>query len=203
MKRNRFLFLLLLFLGSQSVLAQKRTFQPGYIIELDGDTIQGLLKDRSPEPFVSLYNKVRFKKEGKGRTFRYSPDDILGYGFQGEHFISMPFREESNFFKFRYYADKSAPRTFLKVVRRSKELMYLEQYFVHDDNFYLDFIPLFYKPGSTRLVRVTQGILGFRKKALASYFSDCPEVVEELYSETTAIQSVPELYEFCVVHCTP
>ena len=43
----------------------------------------------------------------------------------------------------------------------------------------------------------------FRKKALASYFSDCPEVVEELYSETSVIQSVPELYEFCVAQCTP
>ncbi|MHA7862941.1 hypothetical protein [Flagellimonas marinaquae] len=202
MKRNPYLLILLLFFGLQPLLAQKRTFQQGYIIELTGDTIQGLLKDRSPEPFVSLYNKVRFKKEGKGRTFRYSPDDILGYGLQGEHFISMPFKEESNFFKFRYYTNVSAPRTFLKVVRISKNLMYLEQFFVHDDNSYLDFIPFFYKPGSTTLVRVTQGILGFKKKALAAYFSDCPEIAEELYADLPTIQSVPELYEFYIVHCT-
>ncbi len=182
--------------------AQKKSFSKGYIIEQSGDTIQGLVKDRAPEPFVSLYPKIRFRKEGSSRTRRYGPDDILGYGYHGQNFVSIPFREESAFFKFRYYTDASAPRAFLKVIRRSKELVYYEQLFVHDDNCYLDSFPLFHKPNSNELVRVTQGIFGFKRKQLAAYFSDCPELHQEIYADKRKVESVSELFELCLVYCT-
>ncbi len=181
--------------------AQKKSFHHGYIIEHSGDTIQGLIKDRSPEPFVALYKKIRFKKEDRSRTRKYEPDDIKGYGYQDQHFISMPLREESGFLKFRYYTDASTPWVFLKVIEQSEGLFYFEQLFVHDDNDYLDFIPFFYRPGRSNLVRVTQGIFGFRKKRLAAYFSDCPTLVEEITNTTSNIRTVAELYTFCITHC--
>lgn len=189
--------------GLYPLTAQKKSFQEGYIITMNVDTIPGLIKDRSPEPFVSLYNKIRFREAGRSRTKKYGPNDILGYGYQGQHFLSIPFREESAFFKFRYYTDATAPRVFLQVIRQSEELIYFERFFVHDDNSYLDAFPLFYRPGDPEMVRVTQGIFGFKKKQLATYFSDCPALTEELFADKTAIRTVPELYEFCLVHCIP
>ena len=181
--------------------AQKRSFYKGYIIQQQGDTIYGHLKDRSPEPYVTLFAKVRFKQDGRSRTRKYGPDAILGYGYGNQHFVSLPFREESTFFKFRYYSDASAPRVFLKVIRRSRELVYFEQEFVHDDNFYLDRIPFFYRPQSGQVVRVTQGLLGFKRKQLAAFFTDCPELTTELYSRNRSFQSVSELYAFCLEQC--
>lgn len=189
--------------GVYSLSAQKRSFHSGYIIEQNGDTIPGLVKDRSPEPFVSLYNKIRFKKAGRSRTQRYGPNDILGYGYQGQHFISMPFREESTFFKFRYYTDETAPRVFLQLIRQSEELIYLERLFEEQEDGYLDSIPLFYRPEATELVRVTQGLFGFRKKRLTAYFPDCPALHQALYEDTPTLNSVSELYEFCLAHCIP
>ncbi|RKN81187.1 hypothetical protein [Ulvibacterium marinum] len=200
---KRQMLVVILLCAIYPLTAQKKSFHTGYIIAQNGDTIPGLVKDRSPEPFVSLFNKIRFKEAGRSRTKKYGPNDILGYGYQGQHFVSMPFQEESTFFKFRYYTDKTAPSVFLKVIRQSEGLIYFEYLFVHDDNSYLDAFPLFYRPGDPEMVRVTQGIFGFKKKQLATYFSDCPALTEELFADKTAIRTVPELYEFCLVHCIP
>ncbi|PRX54918.1 hypothetical protein [Flagellimonas meridianipacifica] len=181
--------------------AQKKTFLEGYIIEKSGDTIQGLIKDRSQEPFVSLYNKVRFKKIDHSRTRKYGPSDILGYGYHGQNFASVPFREESTFFKFRYYSDIATPKTFLRVIQRSKKLVYYEQLVEDDDSSYLDAVPFFHRPNSNEMVRVTQGIFGLRRKQLKAYFSDCPSLLEEITNPETSIKTVPELYEFCIAHC--
>ncbi|WP_299537164.1 hypothetical protein [Ulvibacterium sp.] len=200
---KRPILVVILLCAIHPLTAQKKSFQKGYIIAMNGDTIPGLVKDRSPEPFVSLYNKIRFKEAGRSRTKKYVPDAILGYGYQGQHFLSMPFREESAFFKFRYYTDEAAPRVFLKVIRQSEGLIYFEYLFVHDDNSYLDAFPLFYRPGDPEMVRVTQGLFGFKKKQLANYFSDCPALTEELFTDKTSFRTVPELYAFCLVHCVP
>ena len=181
--------------------AQKKSFSSGYIIQHSGDTIKGLIKDRSPEPFVSLFKKIRFKMGRRSRTRKYGPDDIKGYGYQGQHFVSLPLREETTFFKFRYYSDASAPRFFLKVIEQSEGLIYFEKLFVHDDNNYLDSFPLFYRPGRSDLVRVTQGIFGFKKRRLAGYFSDCPDLVEEISSPNSNSKTVHELYTFIITNC--
>ncbi len=181
--------------------AQKKAFNKGYLVKQSGDTIQGLVKDRSTGTFVSLYTKIRFKEAGSSRTKKYGPDDILGYGYHGQNFVSMPFREEIDFFKFRYYTDSRAPRVFLKVVRKSEQLIYFEQLFVHEDSSYLDSTPFFYRPDTSELVRVTQGILGFKRKRLAEYFSDCPALAQELYGDDRTIGSISDLYEFCLERC--
>lgn len=194
--------ILVIFLCSLNPLAaQKKSFNEGYIIEHVGDTIWGLVKDRSAEPFVTLYNKIRFKRDGRSRTSKYTPDDIVGYGYQDQHFVTMPIREESAFFKFRYHTDANAPRVFLKRIEQSKGLIYFEQLFVHDDNDYLDFIPLFYRPGRSDLVRVTQGIFGFRKKRLMAYFYDCPALITEINKPNSNVRTVDELYKFCTANC--
>ena len=43
--------------------AQHKGYYEGYVITWEGDTLKGLVKDRSPGTFVSLYSKIRFKPE--------------------------------------------------------------------------------------------------------------------------------------------
>ncbi|MGX1930064.1 hypothetical protein [Flagellimonas sp. 2504JD4-2] len=173
----------------------------GYILLHSGDTLTGFIKDRSPEPFVSLYAKIRFKQDSSSRTKKYDADDIFGYGFDGNHFLSVPFREEQEMWISRYYSDSSSPRRFLKVIKQSEHLMYYEQLFIHDDNFYLDFIPFFHKPNSNQMVRVTQGILGFKKKRLLEYFSECPDIIQVLYAKDSRTPDNLSLYEYYLEHC--
>ncbi len=193
--------MLVLLFCLHTLSAQNKSFKEGYIIQHSGDTIMGFVKDRSAEPFVSLYAKIRFKKRTSSRIKKYDADDILGYGYAGTHFLSVPFREEQEMWVVRYYTDLEAPRKFLKVIMQSEDLMYYEQLFVHDDNFYLDSIPFFHKPTSNQMVRVTQGILGFKKKRLIEYFYNCPEIIMALNAKNLSNSKILHLYDFYLANC--
>lgn len=198
---SRTFFLLILLFCLPTLSAQKKGFKEGYIIQHSGDTIMGFVKDRSPEPFVSLYSKIRFRPKTSSRVKRYDANDILGYGYAGTDFLSVPFRATQEMWVARYYTDLGAPRKFLKVIQQSEYLVYYEELFVHDDNFYLDTIPFFHKPTSNQMVRVTQGILGFKKKRLMEYFYDCPEVITVLNAKNRGNLEILRLYEFYVANC--
>jgi hypothetical protein len=95
---------------------------------------------------MKLYPRIRFKPKDAILRTKYSPADILGYRCGDRTFESFPIEEDAAFFRFRYYLD--------------------------DNSNYLDFIPLFYRPGSNAMVRVTQGVLGLKRKRLVEYFQD-------------------------------
>ena len=192
-------FLLLLFWSLLPLNAQKKGFEPGYIITLEGDTLLGQVKDRSQEPYVELYHKIRFKPDGRSSRRKYKPKDILGYGAGGRDYESVPLWEESSFFKFRYYLDPNAEKVFLMVLRRQAGLTYYRQEFIYDDNNYLDFYPLFHRDGYSEMVRVTQGVLGLKRKRLMEYFNDCDELVNALYNKE--LKEAHEVYNYYLEFC--
>ena len=179
--------------------AQKRGYVPGYVVTLEGDTLKGQVKDRSAEPFVELYQRIRFRPEEKKGKRKYGPAQIRGYAAGGRVYESLPLWEETAFFRFRYYLDPQADPTFLQVIRRDGPLTWYHQEFVYDDNDYLDFYPLFHRQGSHEMVRVTQGILGLKKKRLMEYFQDCPSLVNALSGDQ--LSTVKEVYEFYLDSC--
>jgi hypothetical protein len=181
--------------------AQRRGYQEGYIINLNSDTIFGLIKDRDPEPYEGLYNKIRFKPENSRANRKYDAGDILGYGYGNNHFHSLPFREDPSFFRFDYYSGPSDPMEFLKVILVSEKLIYYEKEFEFDDNSYIDSFPLFYRPSTREFVRVTQGILGLKKKHLNRFFSDCPQLIEAINDERFQSNDVVGLFEFYMQKC--
>lgn len=195
----RSVFLLLLFWSLLPLNAQKNGFEQGYVISLEGDTLLGQVKDRSREPFVELYRKIRFKPDGRSSRRKYRPKDITGYGACGRDYESVPLWEESSFFKFRYYLDPNAEKVFLLVLRRQAGLTYYRQEFIYDDNNYLDFYPLFHRDGYSEMVRVTQGVLGLKRKRLMEYFNDCDELVKALYSKE--LKEAHEVYNYYLEFC--
>jgi len=189
-----FLACLLLCLA-QVATAQNNGYESGYIISLEGDTIQGLVRDRSAEPFVEILNRIRFKGPNKSKR-KYGPEDILGYKAGNRVYESLPVREDAAFFRFRYYVEPGAEQTFLRVIRRKGNLTWYHQEFVHDDNDFLDYYPLFHLEGSRQMVRVTQGVLGLKRERLQQYFEGCPELVEVIRNkELTEVEAVFRFYQ--------
>ena len=178
--------------------AQKKGYEPGYIITHEGDTLVGQVKDRSSEPFVELFPRIRFVPEGRRSKQKFGPWEISGYGAGGRDYVSVPFREESAFFKFRYYLD-GAEKVFLRVLRRDGPLTYYHREFIYDDNNYLDFYPLIHREGDRELVRVTQGILGLKKERLAAYFKDCELLADAIYSKE--LRTPEGVYDFYLNNC--
>lgn len=69
------LFTIILSLGYSLSFAQSN-YKSGYIIEASGDTIRGLLDDRSD---LRNSHKVNFKASEKGTATEYLPTDLIGY----------------------------------------------------------------------------------------------------------------------------
>ena len=189
----------LLFLLSCSLLAQKKGYEWGYIITEKGDTLEGWVNDRTSGTFNDIHTKIRFKQEDKLFKKKYSSNDILGYGYLGIHFVSIPLLQTTEFFKTRYYIRPGGQRRFLRVIERNECLNHYEVEFVQDDSFTIDTYPLFHIPGSREMVRVTQGILGLKEKRLTEYFSDCHDLIIAIDSEE--ITNAQEVYNFYCKHC--
>ena len=179
--------------------AQNKSYSQGYIITLEGDTVEGQVKDRSGETFTTLYSHIRFKADNSLFKKKYGPDQIHGYAYSDHMYESLPLREESSFFKFRYYVNEGNDRVFLRVVLKNEALTYYHWEYIEEDNSYLDYIPLFYRNGSNEMVRVTQGVLGLKRKLLLAYFWDCPELVHAI--ENKELNEITDVYYFYLDKC--
>ena len=197
---GRFILLILFSFVIVQARAQKKGYTPGYMINMDGETVTGQVKDRSEGTFMDLYKKIRFKPDDRGRRRKYGPDEILGYGYADQHFETVPLREESAFLQIRYYLDENGDRVFLKVISSDRDLTYFQWEYVDDESSYLNYIPLFYRDGSGEMVRVTQGILGLKRKRLSEYFRDCPELVRAI--ENRDLNEIDEVYYFYLENCS-
>jgi hypothetical protein len=196
---RRSLPLILFALLSLSTHAQKKGYSQGYIINSEGETIDGWVKDRSTGTFIELYKKIRFQADKNRGSRKYGPDDILGYGYNDLHFESMPLMEESSFFQFRYYLDDGYDPIFLRIISRNRDLTYYHWEWIDSESNYLDYTPLFHREGSSEMVRVTQGILGLKKNRLSEYFRDCPELVKAI--ENKWLTGTHEVFNFYIDRC--
>jgi hypothetical protein len=196
---RRYMLLILIAFMIIPAHAQKKDYILGYIINLEGETVNGWVKDRSSGSFFDLYKRIRFKPDNAFFKRKYSPDEILGYGINNRHYESVPLIEESAFFKFKYYLHEGNDRVFLKVISRNADLTYYHWEYVDSESNYLDYIPLLYRTGSNEMVRVTQGILGLKRKRLVEYFWDCPNMVMAI--ETKKLNEIHEVYNFYLEHC--
>jgi len=196
---KRYILFILFALTIIPAHAQKKGYSRGYIINQEGETVEGWVKDRSTGTFLELYEQIRFKEDGTRGKRKYSPDEILGYGTGTQYFESVPLYEETAFFKFRYYVHKDNARVFLRVISMQADLSYFHWEYVDSESNYLDYTPLFYKEGSDEMVRVTQGILGLKRKRLIEYFWDCPELAQAI--DKKELNEIDEVYNFYLENC--
>ena len=161
-----------------ALIAQK-DFEKGYIVTLENDTISGMIKDRKGGSFPKLYDKVYFKRKGH-RKKKYGPDKILSYQRGENKYESIWFQDHGIPFM-GFYASKEnlGEKVFFQVIQKGY-LSYYHLEFIHSDSGYIDATTFFKKDDAQSFVQVYQGIFGLKKKALAKYLKDYPELAEKI-----------------------
>ena len=63
----------------------------------------------------------------------------------------------------------------------------------------MNYIDYFKRKDDDYMVRVTQGIFGLKKKRLAEYFKDCPELVQKIeFKELKRPFEIAQFYNNCI-----
>lgn len=171
----------------------QKGYESGYIITNSGDTISGIVKDRKPPPFGKIYKKIYFKAE-RSRKKKYGPHQIKGYKQGNRFFESMWLNVSYDFFKEKYTSSPNVgEQQFLKLIVQGY-LSFYQLEFEDQESDYVDAVDLYKRSDEASLVRVTQGIFGLKKKKLATYFQDCPELVRKI--ETGEMKDPVEIAYF-------
>ena len=85
MMHSRILFTVIFF-SAFPLLNGQKSFQPGYIIDIDGDTIFGLIENTGE---VGNSRSCLFKESGQSEASEYLPGAISGYRFtDGKYYVS-------------------------------------------------------------------------------------------------------------------
>lgn len=177
---NGYVLLFLFLFFSLTGFAQKG-YLPGYVVLQNGDTLSGKLRDRKEGSFQKLYPKI-YWKGSKGRAKKYGPDQLAGYAIGTNQFESRWIKHESWLFREIYYSREGVgERRFMRVVKKGTlSLYHLE--FLDSESIIIDRIELCIREGDDKFIRTSQGIFGLRKKALAEYLSDYPELADKIRS---------------------
>ncbi len=157
--------------------AAQNDAQEGYVVTLANDTLYGLLRDRKSGAFSKLYKKIKFK--GKRGKSRYSPKEIKSYTLGSTTFESLQIIPSGGFLDDEYTLSAAGDFQFLKVVAKGSLNYYLME-FEDADSGYIDTIAFFKKEDGHTLVRVHQGVFGLKRKKLAQFLSDCPELAQDI-----------------------
>ncbi|MGF1638228.1 MAG: hypothetical protein ACFCUU_14205 [Cyclobacteriaceae bacterium] len=161
----------------------QRNQQNGYVVTNKNDTLYGFVIDRKEKMFLKIYKKVRLKRKGHF-TKKFSPGQLHGYKIENSEFESLWYSTVGNPFDAVYVSKPNqGKKIFMKVVDRGYlTLYYLESIDQESDlHFY---IPFFKRADQHYIIRVTQGLLGLKKKQLIVYFDDCEELVNKITAGT-------------------
>ncbi len=82
MRKMKLIFVLLLLMGSTIIKAQSN-FEPGFIITLNGDTIEGFVDSRGAVRNAKICS---FKNQQEDQVMDYIPSELIAYGFDGGNF---------------------------------------------------------------------------------------------------------------------
>ncbi len=143
----------------------QRNFDDGYVITNKNDTLYGQVSDRKSGPFGGIYGDVRFRGERGKRKYR--PKDIKEYKIGKTIFRSEVLDDEIVFLKLK--AEGAVTHYVFELQEQGEEMILDIDYLVKNDD--------------SHLVRATQGIFGLKRKRLALYFNDCPQLVEKIQNK--------------------
>jgi len=178
------------------VFAQK-DFHSGYIVTNENDTIIGFIKDRKEPPFGKLYDKVVFKKGRKKK--KYGPNDIIAYRRGNDQYESLWIQDNTYPFQGKYLSSPNyGSKSFLKVIVKGY-LTYYHWEFEDSESDYIDTIGFYKREDEDFFARASQGIFGLKKKSLAKYFQDYPDLVSKIeYGEIKDPVEIVRIYNLWV-----
>ena len=206
MKNNKSYFKIgLLFIGILffQTLFSRENYLPGYVINLKGDTLHGLVNYRN---WANNPSKVRFKSGDDNNSKVYKPNDILEFRVANEIYVSgIVTSETSENMTNRLQQDSTlfftVDTTFLQTIFQGKKSLYYFKNVVGNDNYYIR------QNGKYELLihkrylknKDDKNILLENKdylKQLAGYMNDCPSVRTKLVSTEYNLQGLKKLYQY-------
>lgn len=163
----------------------QQDYVQGYIVLESNDTIFGGVKHRR-QTFTGnqRLRKIRIRREN-GKRGKYTRRQLTGYTIGGQIYRKFYLRPADiipvlpAYYEIVPYAGE--PHFLRLVTDGPLELYELE--WTDDMSNEVDSFPLLRKKGEPYMIRATQGILGFKKKALSDYFKDCPLLVKKLAND--------------------
>lgn len=179
------------------VMAQ-RHYVSGYVVLQEGDTLYGKIKDRKPEPFDRIYEKIRFR-DGGWFAKKFGPYDLQSYKAGERVYESCWLSYEVSLFNSRIISIPGrGHKCFMRVLVKGPLSYYsIEQ--GQDESGYYNDIPYLKLEGKREMVRATQGIFGLKRKQLAEYFSDCERLERAIQDKE--VDTVFEIVDFYHDHC--
>ncbi len=184
-KKRISIFLILLFLVAAPYAYSQENFLPGYVIELDGDTIKGLIDYRN---WGKNPEKISFQQAG-GEERLYTPSQIQGFGVEDELYLSAVVDTEISPLQSGKILPEPQLRlktdtAFLQTMISGPKSLY---YYMDKDgkeHFYIGkdgaFTLLIYKKYSEQVDggKVIKEIREYTSQ-LREYLSDCPDLTSE------------------------
>lgn len=180
LKLTGFLSTLIIFIGLPNESIAQDDFQEGYVVTNSNDTLYGLIRDRKIGAFGKLFKKIRFK--GRLGKSKYAPKEIISYKKGEATFETLQLISTGHFFNEEYQVSTNGDFRFLKVVERGYLNYYLLEY-EDADSGYIDSTAFLKKRNEYVLVRVNQGLFGLKRKKLAIFFSDYPELANRILNK--------------------
>ncbi|NHF59010.1 hypothetical protein FK220_006645 [Flavobacteriaceae bacterium TP-CH-4] len=182
------------FLIFASVFAQN-DYQKGYVITLENDTLWGYIKDRKP---TGLLPKIRFK--GNNMKKRFGPTKIIGYQVGDRYYESIWVDKQSRFLRENVVSiSGKGERIFLRLLEKGKLVHYILEFQDQGEQLVQE-IDYFKKEGSPQLIRVTQGLLGLKRKRVMAFLRDCPSLTERIERKT--LKHAGEIASYYNNECT-
>ena len=194
--------LIALFLSAQVSLLAQQSEAGGYLVLTNGDTLYGAVEYIDENSVHrDFYKKIRFT-DGSGEQKKYKRKDVAAFRSGNADYQSFWLSESSDgafSFNTRYDIDpRKGDQYFLKVVYRGALSHYELEWFEQGESLLMS-MDLFKKENDRYLVRATQGVLGLKRKALRNYFSDCPELAEQI--DRKLLKSADEVVAFYNSKC--
>jgi hypothetical protein len=181
----------------------QRNDLPGYIINLNGDTIKGLIDYQNWESGPDF---IKFKTDERSTELKYGPDLIREFGVNQEVYISAEVNTEvspniTNQLTNNPLLQLKKEKIFLLTVFKGNKSLYY--YFKGKDNFYIaqsdSFELLIWK----RYIKDSKaqsgtGVIAENKKyvgQLSVYLGDCPTIHSKLNSTNYNVISLTRLFK--------
>lgn len=151
-------------------------YEPGTVTLRNGEVLEGNVANMRQGFRDELLPHVRIKQSGRLRAKKLKPRQIKEFTMGERRYLSLRVQRNNSIFQESYTVNSGNEYKVFEL-HRTGHLNILLDYFT-DDDLWIQSVPYFMKEDDDLIVRATQGVFGLKRKLLADYFKDCPQLVE-------------------------
>ncbi|MGB5820847.1 MAG: hypothetical protein WBG90_15285 [Saonia sp.] len=189
---------MVLLLATQTSLVAQTNNTSDYLVLIAGDTLYGTVKHINQSGLnPRYYKKIRFM-DTNGKRRKYKRKDVSAFRVNHTNYEGFWLNQSSQkivLLNPKYDIDpQNGEKYFLKVLSKGK-LSHYELEWWEQGEPELSWMDLLKKEEDGFFMRATQGLLGLKRKVLANYFLNCPDLMEKIkQKELNKVWEVADFY---------